>query len=218
MNDILDSLHFRYSCKKFDANRKIDPAEFATILETARLSPSSMGLEPWHFLVVQNRELRDKLTEHSYSGKRQALVASHFVIALHRRGPEVRYDSDYVDYILKTVQHADEASRARKRARLEQFQRGDFKIADRPLALGSWARMQTYIALGNMMTVAALMGIDSSPIEGFDREKMDGLLASELSIDTEKFAVAYILAFGYRGEEGTLKQRRPIEEVVSWYE
>ena len=62
------------------------------------------------------------------------------------------------------------------------------------------------------------MGIDSSPIEGFDREKMDGLLASELSIDTEKFAVAYILAFGYRGEEGTLKQRRPIEEVVSWYE
>jgi nitroreductase len=218
MNDILDSLHFRYSCKKFDPDRKIDSSAFAIILETARLSPSSMGLEPWHFLVVQDRELREKLTEHSYSGRRQALVASHFVIALHRRGPEVRYDSDYVDYIMKTVQHADEASRTRKRARLEEFQRGDFKIADRPLALQSWARMQTYIALGNMMTVAALMGIDSSPIEGFDKEQTDALLATELGIDTDKLGVAYILAFGYRGEEGALKQRRPIEEVVSWYE
>ncbi len=218
MNDILDSLHFRYSCKKFDPDRKITAEEFATILETARLSPSSMGLEPWHFLVVQDMELRERLTEHSFSGRRQALVASHFVIALHRQGAEVRYDSDYVDYIMATVQQSDEASRARKRARLEEFQRGDFKIADRPKALSSWARMQTYIALGNMMTVAALMGIDSSPIEGFNKEKTEALIASELCVDTEKFGVAYLIAFGYRGEEGTLKQRRPIEEVVSWYE
>jgi len=218
MKDILDALHFRYSCKKFDPDRIISDEEFATILETARLSPSSMGLEPWHFLVVQNRELRERLTEHSFSGRRQALVASHFVIALHRRGPEVRYDSDYVDYIMKTVQHADKASRARKRARLEEFQRGDFKIVDRPLALASWARMQTYIALGNMMTVAALMGIDSSPIEGFNKEKTEALLSRELGIVADKFGVAYILAFGYRGEEGTLKQRRPIEEVVSCFE
>jgi nitroreductase len=146
------------------------------------------------------------------------LVASHFVIALHRRGPEVRYDSNYVGDIMETVQQPDEASRAGKRARLEEFQRGDFKIADRPLALQSWARMQTYIALGNMMTVAALMGIDSSPIEGFNKEQTDALLAPELGIDTEKLGVAYILAFGYRGEEGALKQRRPIKEVVSWYE
>ncbi len=218
MKEILDSLHFRYSCKKFEPNHDISDEEFTTILETARLSPSSMGLEPWQFLVVQNRKLREKLTEQSSSGRRQALVASHFVIALHRQGAEVRYDSDYVDYIMDTVQQADEASRAQKRARLEEFQRGDFKIADRPKALSSWARMQTYIALGNMMTVAALMGIDSSPIEGFNKEKTEALLASELAIDTDKFGVAYILAFGYRGEEGTLKQRRPMEEVVSWFE
>jgi nitroreductase len=70
MKDILDSLHFWYSCKNFDPDRQFKPEEFATILETARLSPSSMGLEPWHFLVVQNQELREKLTEHSFSGRR----------------------------------------------------------------------------------------------------------------------------------------------------
>ena len=95
MKDILDSLHFRYSCKKFDPDRNISAEEFATILETARLSPSSMGLEPWHFLVVQNQELRKKLTEYSFSGRRQALVASHFVIALHRQGAEVQEQCEW---------------------------------------------------------------------------------------------------------------------------
>lgn len=98
------------------------------------------------------------------------------------------------------------------------FQESDFDLLSSERAMTDWATRQTYIPLANMMTAAAMIGIDSCPMEGLDREKMNLLLASELNIDTKKFSMAYALAFGYRKEEPQVKTRQNIENITSWFE
>ena len=80
-----------------------------------------------------------------------------------------------------------------------------------------WASKQTYIALGNMMTSAALIGIDSCPIEGFHQEKTEALLREKFGVDTDKYGLSYMAAFGYRKTEPQFeKSRRNFEDIVTW--
>ncbi|MBN4863246.1 NAD(P)H-dependent oxidoreductase, partial [Staphylococcus sp. EG-SA-32] len=82
---IIDAFHFRHATKEFDPTKKISDEDFNTILETGRLSPSSLGLEPWHFVVVQNKELREKLKAYSWGAQKQLDTASHFVLIFARK-------------------------------------------------------------------------------------------------------------------------------------
>ncbi|MGE7926086.1 nitroreductase family protein, partial [Viridibacillus arvi] len=84
-------------------------------------------------------------------------------------------------------------------------------------ALFDWASKQTYIALGNMLTAAALIGIDSCPMEGFNMEKVTEILENEGLLDSEKFGVSVMAAFGYRSQEPEHKKsRQSREKVVQW--
>lgn len=98
---ILDAFNFRHATKRFDANKKISESDFNTILETGRLSPSSLGLEPWRFVVIQNREIRDKLKAISWGAQGQLDTASHFVLILARKN--VTSQSDYVQHMIRNV-------------------------------------------------------------------------------------------------------------------
>lgn len=82
---LLDTFNYRFATKRFDASRKIDDADFDTILETGRLSPSSLGLEPWKFLVIQDPEMREALKSISWGAQGQLDTASHFVLILARK-------------------------------------------------------------------------------------------------------------------------------------
>ena len=94
---ILDAFMFRHACKEFDDTQKITDEDFNFILETARLSPSSFGFEPWKFIVVQNKELRGKLHEVIWGGGKQIPTASHLVLTLVRKSHFMKYDSEYID-------------------------------------------------------------------------------------------------------------------------
>ena len=97
--------------------------------------------------------------------------------------------------------------------KFKSFQENDFDLnSDR--ALFDWASKQTYIPLTNMMTVAAELGIDSCPIEGFNREKVDKYLANKGIIDSKEFSVSVMLGLGYRDQEQPKKTRQPIDEVL----
>lgn len=98
---------------------------------------------------------------------------------------------------------------------IEQFLEDDFSL-DSDKKLFDWAAKQCYIALGNMMTAAALIGIDSCPIEGFHEVKVEKVLTEEFGIDTKNYGLSYMLAFGYRKEEQPPKARRSIDEIVTW--
>lgn len=80
-----------------------------------------------------------------------------------------------------------------------------------------WAGKQTYIALGNMMTAAALIGIDSCPIEGFNREDVDRVLDSKGLLENGKYGISYMVAFGYRINQPREKTRQPLEAIVTYY-
>ena len=216
--EILDAYMFRHACKEFDATKKISNEDFSFILETGRLSPSSFGFEPWHFLVIQKKELRETFVKAAWGGQNQFPTASHLVFVLAKKSHFMKYDSDYIDQFMTNVQHLPPEIVEMKKGFYEAFQTTDFQLLESERAMTDWATRQTYIPLANMMTSAAMIGIDSCPMEGFDRQKMDALLASELGLDMNKFTMGYAVAFGYRKETPNPKTRQEIDAVTTWYE
>lgn len=215
--EILEAFRFRHACKEFDAARKISTDDFEFILETARLSPSSFGLEPWKFLVVQNPVLREKLSVHTWGGQKQLPTASHIIVALMRKSFFMRYDSAYIYRFMREVQKFPEEAAQARTAILEKFQRQDFDLLESERAMSDWAARQTYLPLANMMTAAALIGVDSCPIEGFEREELEQTLAGELGINIEHWGASYLVAFGYRkGEPTRPKTRQDEDAVIEW--
>ena len=216
-NQFIETMMFRHACKTFDDNKKISDEDFQSILECARLSPSSFGFEPWHFLVVQDPELREKLKEFTWGAQGTLPTASHFVITLARTPESMRFDSDYIEYMMAQVHHIPEEGRIKRKAFYQEFQEKDFNLVQSDKAMFDWAAKQTYIALANMMNAAAFMKIDSCPIEGFKEQQINQLLAEEFNIDTSLFKVAHMVAFGYRKDPQQEKTRQPLYDIVSWY-
>jgi nitroreductase len=213
---IVEAYYFRHACKEFDGSRKIDRADFEFILETGRLSPSSFGYEPWKFVVLQNMNIREKLLPVTWGAQKQLPTASHFVIILARTKKDMVPDSNYLLDLLENVKGVPKDMIPGRMNRLRTFLESDFEIMDNDRAMFEWSCRQTYIALGNMMTAAAQIGIDSCPIEGFDKAKVESILKDEGLMDGESFGVSCMVAFGYRVREPMNKIRQPIERVVQW--
>jgi len=213
----LSAMKFRHACKEFDTNKKISQEDFQYILEAGRLSPSSFGFEPWKFLVVQDESKREKLREFTWGAQKQLPTSSHFVVALAKKPYFMRYDSEYVHNFMGDIQRLPEEIVELKKGFFKKFQEEDFKLLESERTLTDWASKQTYIPMGNMMTGAALIGIDSCPIEGFDREKINEILVSDFGIDGEKYEVSNMMAFGYRINEPFEKTRQKMEDVVEWH-
>ncbi|WP_053363287.1 NAD(P)H-dependent oxidoreductase [Bacillus sp. FJAT-27251] len=214
--EILEAFQFRHATKEFDPDKKISNEDFNFILEAARLSPSSVGYEPWKFIVVQNKELREKLREVSWGAQGQLPTASHFVLVLARTVKDTKYDSDYVKNQMLNVKQIPEDIFAQMLVRYKEFQEEDLNLFESDRAIFDWACKQTYIALGNMMTAAALIGIDSCPIEGFDFEKVNSLLEEEGLLEDGHLALSVMAAFGYRAREPRPKTRKPMKDIVQW--
>lgn len=213
---ILDAFLFRHACKTFDPAKPVSDEDFATILEAGRLSPSSFGQEPWKFLIVQNPALREKLRPVAWGAQGQLATASHFVVILARTGVHMRYDSAYIDRHLREIEQLPPDIVERKRGALEEFQKDDFRLLENDRALWDWSAKQCYLPLANMMTVAAMLGVDSCPIEGFQQDPVTRILAGDFGVNTEEFRPAVMVAFGRRINPQPEKRRTPAEETVAW--
>lgn len=212
---VLDAFHFRSATRYYDPSKKISEEDFAYILELARLSPSSVGSEPWQFVVIQNPELRQKLKPVSWGMATQVEDASHLVVILAKKN--ARYDSDFFRSSLeKRGLNQEQIEKAL--ARYKEFQTHDINVLENDRTLFDWCSKQTYIALANMMTGAALIGIDSCPIEGFNYAEVNRILAEEGAFDATEYGVSVMVTFGYRAKEIKKKYRKPLEEMVTWIE
>ncbi len=214
--DILDAYRWRQATKEFDADRKIDEEDFEFILETGRLSPSSFGFEPWQFVVVRREDLLQKIKDHAWGAQGQALTASHFVLILARTPEAMRYDSDYIRHIVTDVQGRTEDEYALRVKRVREFQEQDYRLLDDERVFQEWIKRQTYIPLGNMMTAAAQIGVDSCPIEGFNQAEIDELLISEGVMERGAWSLSVMVAFGHRARDFAPKTRRDFNEVVKY--
>ncbi len=213
---VLDTWMFRHACKKFDSSRAVSDEDFAVILEAGRLSPSSFGFEPWRFLVLQNRALWEKLRPVCWGAQNCFDGASRFVVILARKKADMIYDSDYIRHIMNDVQQLPMGRQIQRLDRYKNFLVNDFKLLENDRAMFDWACKQCYIALSGMLTAAALLGVDSCPVEGFVLEDAERILAEEGLLDTAHFGVAVMAGFGYRAAEPRPKTRQLPEDAVQW--
>lgn len=211
--EILDAFMFRHACKEFDPERKIPDEDFRFILETGRLSPSSFGLEPWKFLIVQDRALREKLKEGAWGATAKLDAASHFIVILTMKEPLMKYGSEYLNDFMARVQKWQGEGLENRKKMYENFQTVDFDLNNEE-KIFEWASRQSYIALANMLTASAMIGIDSCPIEGFNRKVTESVLREDFGINTEEYGIACMAAFGYRIKQPRPKTRRSFDEVV----
>jgi nitroreductase len=204
----LRQLQWRYAVKKFDPNKKIPEEVWQVLEQSLVLAPSSFGLQPWLFVVVTDSAIREQLLPHSW-GQRQVVDASHLVVLAINKN----ITPAYVDrYLARTAEVQGTPLEA-----LQGFGNVIKEFITNPppgLDLKEWATRQTYIALGQFMTSAAVLGIDTCPMEGIVPAKYDEILGL---VGTD-YATVVACPAGYRAEDDKYatkpKVRFPASEVV----
>lgn len=212
---LLAAMRQRAATRAYDGTRKISDEDFQTILECARLSPSSVGSEPWRFLVLQNPAIRQELKPVAWGVANQLDDASHLVVLLAKKN--ARFDTPFFENVIAR-RGLDEAQKQQALARYQSFQQEDMMVLESERALFDWTSKQTYIALANMMTGAAMLGIDSCPIEGFNYAQVNRILLSHQLFDEQEWGVSVMATFGYRAKEIKPKSRQNLADIVQWVE
>jgi len=204
---LLQQLRWRYATKRFDPARRIPDADWYALEQALVLTPSSFGLQPWKFFIVDTPELKTKRVQVSW-GQKQVEDASHtLVLAIKKKA-----DAAFVDhYIQRTAE-----VRGVPPVTLDKFRQVMVRFLERPnFDVDAWAKDQVYIALGNFMTAAAMLGIDTCPMEGIDPPKYDEILG----LDKSGYGTCVACPAGYRHAEdkyaSIAKVRFKHEDVIA---
>lgn len=184
---ILDALNWRYATKKFDSSKKISPKDLQTLKEVLRLTPSSYGLQPWKFLIIENQALRQQLREKSW-GQSQVTDASHLIV--------------FCSYLDLKEEHIDNHIANTSITRNQDIENlagyGNFvkKTLSNlsPTDISTWSSKQLYIALGQLMLACAEMKIDATPMEGFEPAGYDEILG----LKAKNLHATLVCPIGYR--------------------
>jgi len=204
----LQALRWRYATKVFDPNRKIPADVWSALEDTLVLSASSFGLQPYRFVVVDDPSLRQQLMPHAWN-QRQVVDASHFVVFAARTAI-TEGDIDRWIARIAEVRGVTRDSLAGYRSMMTGM------LLDPSFAPQAvhWAAKQAYLALGNLMTAAALLGIDTCPIEGFVPAEFDRIL----QLPQQGYTSVVCCALGYRSPDDKYaalpKVRLPKEELI----
>jgi len=169
-DSLLSALRWRYATKKFDPSRKISASDWETLEEALILSPSAFGLQPWKFLVITDQATKEALVPASW-GQRQVADCSHLVVFAYKKD----LGMEFIDQNLRRIAEVRGVS-------LDSLE-GYRKVIAGTLIDGpardhiqAWNQRQTYLAFGSFMTCAALLGIDTCPIEGLVPAQYDEVL------------------------------------------
>jgi nitroreductase len=205
---LVDALNWRYATKKFDPARKIPVEDWNALEQSLVLAPSSIGLQPWKFFVVTDAAVKTQLVSASFR-QMQPADCSHFVVFTVRRD----IDADHVDrHILRMTEVTGATVES-----LAKFRTMTMRNLDKARAEGkldTWQTHQIYIALGQFMASAAVLGIDTCPMEGIEPQKYDEILG----LAGSNFATVVACAAGYRLPDdkyaASKKVRFKAEEVI----
>jgi len=194
------ALEFRHACKLFDETKALARADLDYVLEAGRLSPSSLGLEPWRFMVIEDRVLRRRLRPACWN-QTQITTASAVIVVLALKAelaPGSGYARKMLGRLVSSPDQLDEAVQI-----YHDIARGD---------VAAWSIAQCHIAAADMMLAAAVIGLDSCPMGGFEPEAV----AEVLGIDRTRVEVALLLALGHRVEPQPSKHRLPMADLVEY--
>jgi nitroreductase len=209
--EILDQLNWRYACKKFDTKKKLSPEQVDTLVKAFNLTATSYGLQPMKLQVITNTDLREKLFANSFN-QAQVKDASHlFVITAKVNMNQSDIDAyfDLIDDLRATPKELIAPYRAHLTNWVASESENNMDI---------WARKQTYIALGNLLNVCAVIGVDSCPMEGFDANAYDEIL----NLKETDYTTSLVLPVGFRHEEDFMSQLKKVRmeesKIVSFIE
>lgn len=205
---LVQQLQWRYATKAFDPTKKISDSDWAALEQALILTPTSYGFQPYRFVVVTDPATKEKLVPHSWNQKQPA-DASHFVIFAAKETVSEEDVDHYMARVAEVRGVAVESLTGFKKALA-----GDILHGPRSKFQHEWATRQTYIALGNFMTSAALIGIDTCPMEGIDPVKFDEIL----NLPSTGYRTVVACAAGYRSASckysAVPKVRYPASELV----
>jgi nitroreductase len=205
---LLNQLKWRYATKKFDAAKKIPAEDWATLEQALILSASSYGLQPWHFVVITSQKLKEELVGAAY-GQHQLSQCSHIVVFAVNKNVDAAYIEKYIKRISDVRGVPVEKLDGYKGMMVGTISRQDAATTE------AWSARQVYIALGSLLTSAAMLGIDACPMEGIVPAKFDEVLG----LDKKGFGTLMIATLGYRAADDAtanyLKVRFAAEELVT---
>lgn len=198
-NDFEKAIHFRHATKIFDESKSISEEDLTFILEAGRLSPSSFGMEHWQFFVIRDTAMREAIKAVAWN-QPQITTASELIAIGYKK--RLRSSDPYIQSEFNKFGYPD-------------YLRDMYAQWIDPRnneTLESWSACQVYIAAANMMSAAASIGIDSCPIEGFDRIATEKIMG----IDTLDFGIPLLIPFGYRLKEQQPRLRSELSELVTY--
>jgi nitroreductase/dihydropteridine reductase len=208
LENLQEALNWRAAIKKYDKTKSVSEAQLNLILEAGRMAPSSVGLEPWKFIIIEDPETRAKLQAAAY-GQTQVVDASYFVVLVAETNKNEVLESAIARVAKSAGLSADDSSLDGYRGLIQ----GTTSWMD-PIAFANYAKQQVFIALGFMLEAAALAGIDANPMGGFDSEKFDEIL----NLKSRNLTSTVIMGVGVRDEsDGYTKMpkfRKEMSEVV----
>ena len=206
MSTILDALHWRYAIKKYDTHKQLSSEQTDMLMEAIRLAPSSAGLQPYKVFMIENQDTRAQLREAGYN-QPQITDASHFFVFAVPTNLTEDLAAHYIDTVAKQREVPRDSLTG-----LEAMAIGT--ITAKPSETrAAWAARQAYLALGVLISAAAVEHIDCSPMEGFDPMQFDQILG----LTERNMTSVVIAAVGFRSDDDTYahltKVRYPKEEL-----
>ena len=205
--DIIKSLEWRYACKKFDENKKVSNAQLEILQNAFNLTATSFGLQPVKLLIISNKKIKDSILEHAYY-QQQVVTCSHLLALCIDTKIDISVIDAHFD-LVKSIRNVSEEIIGKFREELKGIYKN---YSEEEIEIS--AVQQTYIILGNLMTVCAIEKIDSCPMEGFNAEKIDEIL----QLKEKNLKSVLLLPIGFRATDDVMskhkKVRKPIKDIV----
>ncbi|MEO2128610.1 MAG: NAD(P)H-dependent oxidoreductase [Christiangramia sp.] len=202
--EYLESLQWRYATKKFDSSKKLSEDDLNELLESIRLSASSYGLQPYEVLVITDEDIREKLKAAAWN-QSQVAEASHLIVFANY----AKITEDHLDAYMENIAETRNVSRGDLQGLEDMIKSTTLSRPQEDLQV--WGSKQTYIALGNLLSAAANMRIDTCPMEGFDNAKFDEIL----NLKEKNLQSSVIIPVGYRSEDDSYKDLEKVRKSKS---
>ncbi len=202
--NIIDKLQWRYATKKFDSNLYIPKEKLNTLKEAFNLTATSFGLQPIKLVIVKNKALQANLVEHSMN-QEQVAQASHILIFCIDTTIDKTYIEAYFNRIKAIRNTADDILKPFKEYLIDDFEKQTQNDVE------DWATKQAYLAMGNLLTVCAIEGIDSCPMEGFSPPKYDKIF----KLKEKGLKSVLVMPIGYRAKDDMFADFKKVRKDVS---
>ncbi|HMO26399.1 MAG TPA: NAD(P)H-dependent oxidoreductase [Tepidisphaeraceae bacterium] len=205
-DDLIAQLEWRYAVKTFDPTRRIPDDLWGALERSLVLTPSSFGLQPWKFMVIIDPAIKARLQPVTWN-QTQTRDCSHFVVFLARKSLNEHYVGEFIQSVADTRQMPVTQLDGYRSVIEDSVKQSAGQHLD-------WNAKQVYIALGQLMTVAAMLGVDTCPMEGFVHDDLQRVL----NLENTEYVAIVCCALGYRSADDKYarvpKVRFPAERVV----